>query len=153
MSGENVESRTAEEPSRAGGVLVRYRVVGGPVDVDQRLTVFDDGAVELDERHRTRDTIRLHLDAAELEGVRAALEQIPREVWGSGLPHLTLARMKRALRGTWTIFPDSGSDYELRRGRRAIHGARDDIGESILVTPLVDRLDELRVRAIRAVPR
>jgi hypothetical protein len=68
MSRGKAASRTnVEDAAPEVGILVRYRVVRGPVDVDQRLTVFEDGAVVLDERHRTRDAIRLQLDAAELE--------------------------------------------------------------------------------------
>ena len=43
-----------DEPEGRAAVLVRYRVLGGPVGVDQRLTVFEDDAVELNERHRSR---------------------------------------------------------------------------------------------------
>jgi hypothetical protein len=142
MSEENVE-------------LVRFRVVGGPVDVDQRLTVFEDGAVELDERHRSRDVIRLQLDSAELDGVRSALEQIPDGVWGLALPRLALGRVKRALTGAWTIFvPEtSDRDYELRRGRRAIVGQKVEIGDYVYISAAVTLLDALLVRAVRAEPR
>lgn len=135
--------------------LVRYRVVGGPVDVDQRLTVFDDGAVELDERHRSRDVIRLRLDAAELGQLRAALEQIPGSVWDSGLPRFALGRVKRALIRPWTVFVPRSPErsYELRRGRKAIVGARVDIGDYVYISTLVAALDELRARAVRAEPR
>src|SRR5262245_34399190 len=75
MSQEGVDQ--GEHP----GVLVRYRVCGGPVAVDQRLTVFEDGAVELDERHRTRDSIRLRIDQTELDELRSALEQLPSRRW------------------------------------------------------------------------
>ena len=74
-------------------VLVRYRVLGGPVSVDQRLAIFEDGAVELDERHRSRDPTWLRLDAAELDRLRSALDEVPESRW-STLPRLALVRAK-----------------------------------------------------------
>ena len=89
----------------ASTILVRYRVHGGPVNVDQRVTVFDDGTAELDERHRSRDSIRLELDAAELERLRAALEAVPAERW-SRSRSLSLAKVG-------TFLPDFARVVEL----------------------------------------
>jgi hypothetical protein len=156
MSRDKAGSRTnVEDAAPEVGILVRYRVVGGPVDVDQRLTVFEDGAVVLDERHRTRDAIRLQLDAAELEEVRSALAQIPDEVWGLALPRLAWGRVRRALATAW--IPDhstaSASDYELRHGRKAIFKEKVAIAEYIDIRAAVTLLDALRLRAVRAEPR
>jgi hypothetical protein len=131
------------------GVLVRYRVFGGPVSVDQRLTVFEDGAVQLDERHRSRDPIWLQIDAAELEELRVALEELPAERW-SNPARLALTRIRSLFILSRIPVLPSGADFQLRRGRRAILG--EEIEESD-VAALVDLLDALRVRAVCAVPR
>jgi hypothetical protein len=64
------------------------------VSVDQRVTVFEDGAVELDERHRSRDPTWFCLDAAELDQLRSALEEVA--VRWSPLPKLVLKRVSSA---------------------------------------------------------
>jgi hypothetical protein len=145
---------TAEVESGAHGpVLVRYRVVGGPVAVDQRLTVFEDGAVELHERHRRRSSARLRLDAGELQRLRHALERVPTDRW-STFPRMTLSRAGSAIIGGFgSVFrgiETSGTHYELRRGRRRISG---QISTDVDVPAPVTLLDELRVAAVRAEPR
>jgi hypothetical protein len=140
MSKENVENR------RGRPVLVQYRLVGGPAGVDQRLTVFSDGLVELDERHRSRDCTQLTIGAQELEQISSALEQVPEAVWSSG-PTLALARVKRALRRFFTVWlePDLGISYfQLRRGRRSFAGETGSETEGIAAR---DLLDNLRVHA------
>jgi hypothetical protein len=130
-------------------VLVRYRVFGGPVGVDQRLTVFEDGAVHLDERHRSRDPIWLRIDAAELEKLRVALEGLPAERW-SNPARLALTRIRSLFILSRIPVLTSGADFQLRRGRRAIPG--NAIEESD-VAALVELLDAVRARAVTAVPR
>lgn len=135
---------------RAGNTtpLVRYRLVGGPAGVDQRLTVFADGLVELDERHRSRDCTRLTIGAREVEQLRAALGQIPEALWSPG-PTLALSRAKVAVRGFFRLWPgpDLGRSYfQLRVGRRSISGETESRTEADAARAL---LDNLRVDAVR----
>jgi hypothetical protein len=138
-------------PRVRAGVLVRYRVFGGPAGIDQRLTVFEDGAVELDERHRSRHPIWVRMDATELEGLRAALEELPPTRWSHPA--------KAALATAWRhLLPDllggatraNRAGMELRRGGRVILGA--EAGDEELAA-VVGPLDAMRVRAVRAEPR
>jgi len=131
-------------------VLVRYRVTGGQIQVDQRLTVFEDGRAELDERHRSREEISLEVDAAELERLRAALAEIPASRW-SGTSGLARARLKRNLARALphNRFHGARTHFELRRGGHAISGYADDPGD-LAAVPI---LDSLRLRAIRSAPR
>jgi hypothetical protein len=118
MSQENVHE--------AGGqtaALIRYRVWGG-IGVDQRLTVFDDGAVELDERHRSRDSIWVHVDAPELGRLRSALDELPPERW-SPVSRLALARLRRWITGSVKELVGLDEDeqlFQLTQGGRAILG-------------------------------
>ena len=135
------------EPS---GVLVRYRVVGGPMHVDQRLTVREDGHAEVDERHRSRGEISVEVEPGELERLREALAVLPESRW-SGAAGLAWARLKRnTVRAIpHNRFHGARTHFELRRGGRAISGYADDAGD-LAAVPL---LDALRVRAIRSAPR
>jgi hypothetical protein len=143
MSQENVEPRDA-------GVLVRYRYLAG--GVDERLTVFEDGAVKLDERHRSRDPTWLRLDAPELGQVRTELDRIPKPLWARG-PELALVRIKSTVAGLGKEeFEDYGSFFQLKRGRHSIAG-EDPSAADIRVGAVVTLLETLRMRAIRAVPR
>ena len=145
------EGKSSPENEGGGrpGVLVRYRVFGGPAAVDQRLTVFEDGAVQLDERHRSRDPTWLRLDAPELDRLRAALEELPARRW-SILARLGLMRVKNL----FALFPNvrmpSGAHFQLKRGRRAIVGGT---AEDPDLAALVELLDSLRVQAVRKHPR
>jgi hypothetical protein len=142
-------SQETVEPPEAG-VLVRYRYLAG--DVNERLTLFEDGAVKLDERRRSRDPIWLRLDAAELGQVRAALNRIPRPLWARG-PELALVRIKSTVAGLGKEeFEDYGSFFQLKRGRHSIAG-EDPSAADIRVGAVVTLLETLRMRAIRAVPR
>jgi hypothetical protein len=149
MSQENVDQ--GEHP----GVLVWYRVFGGPVAVDQRLTVFEDGAVELDERHRTRDPIWLRIDPTELDGLRSALEELPSRRW-SHPARVALARLRaRWLRQLfWHLRDTQVTCFLLRRGRHAIFGVLEDVGFGDReLNSLLERLDPIRVRALCEEPR
>jgi hypothetical protein len=131
---------------------VRYRVFGGPVSVDQRLTVFEDGAAQLDERHRDRDAIWLSVDAAELESLRAALHELPPQRWVTPV-RLALARIMRLVRGLFIpTAPGSppGTHFELRWGR---HTIVDVTPADPALAAVVELLDGLRVRAVQAQPR
>jgi hypothetical protein len=127
---------------------VQYRLIGGPVRVDQRVTVFADGLVELDERHRSRDPVEVTIGAQELERMRAALEQVPEEAWSRG-PNLAFRRVASALRDVFRLWPrpDLGRSYfQLRCEGRTISGQAGDETEA---EPARALLDDLRVQAMR----
>lgn len=139
---------TGDQGGRAA-VLVRYRVFGGPVAVDQRLTVFEDGAVQLDERHRSRDPIWLRVDGADLERLRSLLDSLPAQRW-SGRIRLAMTRVRRVFFLSPTDLVSSGTQFHLRRGRRAVvSGAVEDPD----IAAAVELLDALRGRAVRSLPR
>ena len=145
-------------------VLVRYRVLGGPVSVDQRLTVFEDGSVELDERHRSRDPTWLRLDAAELNRLRSALSDVPESRW-SILPRLALARAKRAFIAFFSLNDfDTFTYFELKQDHHVIAGETTRFARAptwppwsgprdVEVAAVLRVLGALRVRAIRLHPR
>jgi hypothetical protein len=118
--------------------LLSYRVHGGPVRVDQRLTVFEDGSGELDERHRSRDSVRIEIGSAELARIRELLETVPPRRGGFG------AWVRRQ------FSPHEGPRFRLEWDGHKITAA--DPGDPNL-TELLSLLDDLRVRAIRAEPR
>jgi hypothetical protein len=129
-------------------VLVRYRLVGGVASVDQRLTVYADGLVGLDEHHRSRDSTHMRIPSTDLADIRAALEEIPEGRWSRG-PTLALSRARVALRHLVTPWPepDLGRSYfQLRQGRRTI--AEEIGGESDAEAARV-LLDNVRVNAVR----
>jgi hypothetical protein len=122
----------ADEP------LLRYRVSGGPVRVDQRLTVYEDGSAELDERHRSRDPVRLSLGSSELERIRTLIDSLPQGRLAS----------RAWLRELWT--PGRAQVFHLRLEGRSIRGV--DVEDPAL-GELISLLDEIRLRAIRSQPR
>jgi hypothetical protein len=119
-------------------VLLSYRVHGGPVRVDQRLTVSEDGQVELDERHRSRDPVRLEIGSGEVERIRELLTTVSDRRMGVGewlAHHLSQGK---------------GPRFRLDWDRHKITAADPsdpNLGE------LLSLLEELRVRAIRSQPR
>jgi hypothetical protein len=118
--------------------------------VDQRLTVFADGRVELDERHRRRDRSEITIGVEELERMRAALEQVPEGAWSRG-PNLAVRRAASALGDLFRLWPRPNlgrSYFQLRREGRTISG---EAGEETVAEPARALLDELRVRAVRLV--
>jgi PAS domain-containing protein len=135
---------------KAGGSapLVTYRFHGGAASVDQRLTVFADGLVELDERHRRRGTTRLTIEERDLEQLRSALAQIPDARWSLG-PTLAMTRAKLAFRELLRLghAPDLGrSFFQLRSGRQSIAGETQSVTEADAARAL---LDNMRVHAVR----
>ena len=149
--------RAEQFHSRRAGVLVRYRVFGAP-GVDQRLTVFENAAVELDERHRSRDPIWLRLEPAELETLRSALDDLPTRrrphPAGLGVTRFLRTLGRTVLAVVWGRRGDAQRGFELRRGRSVISG--DLHGEEVKepqLAAVIEPLDALRVRAVRAGPR
>jgi hypothetical protein len=131
----------------SGDVLVRYRLVGGPAGVDQRLTLYEDGLVELDERHRSRDRTKLTLGGSDLGRLRDALDRIPESCWSHG-SMLGLVQARRGVKRFFTPWPEmdlGASFFELRRGRRRICGETGEEGEAEEARAL---LDNLRAHAV-----
>jgi hypothetical protein len=118
--------------------LLRYRVHGGPVRVDQRLTVFEDCSAELDERHRSRNAVRLELDEAEVERLRELLGSLSSRRPGLG------ERLRHHLS------PAKGPRFSLHWNGHKISGSQPD---DPAAAELLSLLDEIRVRAIRSQPR
>ena len=114
--------------------------------MDQRLTVSEDGALELDERHRSRPPISLLIDSEEVEELRAQLDAVPDHLW-TGRRRASLARAGR-------LFALSShgpaTHVEIRRGGRVILGRS---AQDPDLAALVERLDDLRLRVLRAHPR
>ena len=127
--------------------VLRYRAHGGPMKVDQRLTVRGDGGVLLDERHRRRAPTELVLGAGELEGIRAALDAVPESHWSRVPPAI---RIRRA--DLWRVFGLSQrhfapTRFQLRRQGRNLTGWLDDPDPAL--DDLLRRLEEVRARAVR----
>jgi hypothetical protein len=128
--------------------LLTYRVGGGPANVDQRMTVHEDGRVELDERHRSRNAVALQLDAADLRKLKAGLEAVPADAWSSRMG-LVLGRQGHLLKRSIGRVPADADVRVMRDGKGLGGRALDDPN----VASLVEQLDEIRVRAVRSEPR
>jgi hypothetical protein len=122
----------------AAAELLSYRVHGGPVRVDQRLTLFEDGSGELDEHHRSRDSIRLELSSGEIDRIRTLIDALPEGRLAS----------RAWLREITT--PGRAQVFQLRLSGRSIRGV--DVEDPTLAE-LISLLDEIRLRAIRSQPR
>ena len=127
--------------------VLRYRAHGGPMKVDQRLTVREDGGAVLEERHRRRGPTELALESGELDGLRAALEAVPDRHWSRVPPAL---RVRRA--DLWRVFGLSQRHFAPTRFRVVRHGRNlagwlDDPDPAL--EDLLRRLEELRARAVR----
>jgi hypothetical protein len=131
--------------------LVQYAVFGGPVDVNQRLTVFEDGFVEL--RHRRRDTVTLSIDSRQIDAIRSGLARIPkRRGLARGRP-----RWRWTSVGYGVITLDHGPHrppgdtyFQLTWRKRRVRGS-EALDPSL--TEVLALLDEIRLRAIRSQPR
>jgi hypothetical protein len=118
--------------------LLRYRVHGGPVRVDQRLTLLEDGSGNLDERHRSRSPIRLEVSSGELERIRELLDAVSNRRGGVG----EWLRQR--------VSPGEGHRFRLTwDGHKVTAPDPDDPA----LAELLALLDELRLRAIRSQPR
>jgi hypothetical protein len=122
----------------ASGTLLRYRLSGGPVRIDYDLTIRDDGTAEVDERHRSRDPIRLEIPSRELERIRTLL---------ASLSEPTLSFGERFGR----LFAGSGG-MKIRLEWDVGKITRTDPDDPTLVE-LLELLDQIRLRAVRSVPR
>ena len=129
-------------------ILLTYRVRGGPAHVDQRMTVYEDGRIELDERHRSREPVALQLDAAELRKLQAGLDAVPAEEWSSPAG-LALGRFGNLLKTSIGRVPPN-ADIRVTRGGRALGGSA---LEDPNVASLVEQLNEICARAVRSEPR
>jgi hypothetical protein len=118
--------------------LLRYRVHGGPVRVDQRLTLFEDGSGELDERHRSRDAVRVEVGSAQLERIRELLGELSTRRGGFG----DWIRRRAS--------PVKGQRFRLSWNGHKITAADPD---DAALAELLALLDEIRVGAIRSQPR
>jgi hypothetical protein len=126
------------EVSGTAPELLRYRVYGGPVRVDQRLILFEDGSGELDERHRSRNPIRIEAASREVERIRELLGALTDRRGGVG----EWLRQR--------VSPVEGHRFRLTwEGHKVTAPDPDDPALAELLT----LLDELRLRAIRSQPR
>jgi hypothetical protein len=141
-----------DEVGAESRALLGYRVFGGPVAVDQRLTVFEDGTAQLDECHRSRGPIWMRLKPGELEAVRNGLDEIPGNRWARA-PSLARRAGRHLVESLLIWLPGpmrhAGARFELRRDDQMIAG---ETGDPAL-PDVVELLDSLRVRAVRSHPR
>jgi hypothetical protein len=126
---------------------LRYRVHGGTMKVDQRLTLREDGTAELDERHRRRGATTLALGATEMDALRAVLDQVPEGLWSRVPPPLRIRG-----RDLWRIFGIGQQHFvplkfSLRRQGRNLAGWLEDPDQE--VADLLRRLEDIRARAVR----
>lgn len=121
----------------ASAELIRYRRAGGMAGLDQRLTVFANGRLVLDDR-KARARAQAQATPEEIERLTAVIDSVPAGAW-----HTRLATLGRALLPR----PHEGMRFELRRGSQRIsgHAGRSDID----LTELLAELDELLARAVR----
>jgi hypothetical protein len=119
-------------------VLLRYRLSGGPVRIDHLMVVREDGSGELDERHRSRDAIRLEVSSRELARIRELLGSVEqsRPSLGERMGRLFSSAGGTRIRLDWDGGKITATDP-------------DDPG----LTELLELLDEIRLRAMRSQPR
>jgi hypothetical protein len=127
--------------------VLSYRAHGGPMKVDQRLTVREDGSAQLEERHRRRGPTELALGSGELDGLRAALEAVPESHWSRVPPALRIRRGD-----LWRIFGLSQrhfapTGFRVSREGRNLSGWLDDPDPAL--QDLLRRLEDVRARAVR----
>ena len=116
---------------------MRYRRVGGMAGLDQRLTVFSDGRVVLEDR-KSRNRSEARATPAETERLAAAVDSVPAGLW-----HSRLGLLARHLLPN----PHEAMRFELRspRGWISGHAGRADAE----LGPLFAEVDELLGRAVR----
>jgi hypothetical protein len=124
--------------TRGAAPLVAYRRVGGMAGLNQRLTVFEDGTVALDDR-RAGSSATAVVAAGELESLRAALDAIPARSWRP--------RWRLALRRLLPTGHHEGMRAEIRRGGRGIAVGGGAHGDA--EAQLTAQLDDVLARAVR----
>jgi hypothetical protein len=126
-----------EHAARGGAPLISYRRVGGTAGLNQRLTVFEDGRVALEDR-RSGSSADVVASDRELAHLRAALDAIPAGSWRP--------RWRLALRRLLPTGHHEGMRAEIRRGGRGIPvGAAHGDPEAELTA----QLDDILARAVR----
>jgi hypothetical protein len=124
-------------PERGSGeALVEYRRRGGMAGLNQRLTVYADGTIKLDDR-RARTVTTAMASEAELSRVREALARVGEERW-SRWPQPSLRWFTHATHDPLRV--------EVRRGGRRITHSSDAQDE---LAPVLAELDALLSRAVR----
>jgi hypothetical protein len=105
--------------------------------LDQRLTVFGDGRVALDDR-KARASSQTAASAAEIESLKAALGAVDADRWKGLIGALARGLAPR---------PHESMRFEVRcdQGRIAGHAGRHDED----LAPVLAELDELLARAVR----
>jgi hypothetical protein len=105
--------------------------------LDQRLTVFGDGRIVLEDR-KARGRSEVVATPAELDALRAAIEAVPDDEWHGWAGTVLRRSMPRA---------HEGMRFEVRceRGRIAGHAGRHDAN----LAAVLAELDELLARAVR----
>ena len=126
-----------EQPASPGAELVRYRRAGGMAGLDQRLTVFDDGRVVLDD-HKARSRSEVQATRTEITHLHSLVDAVPEDAWHG----LAVTLLRNSLPR-----PHEGMRFELRRGSRRItgHAGRHDAP----LAAVLGELDELLARAVR----
>jgi hypothetical protein len=102
------------------------------------MTIGEDGAVEVDEHHRSREPVRITLDSTELERIRILLESLPQ------------GRLSKRPSLLERVSPMRHVRFQLRWDRRSVAG---EAPTDPQLAELLALLDEIRLRAIRSVPR
>jgi hypothetical protein len=120
-----------------GKPLVTYRRAGGMAGLDQRLTVFEDGRVALEDR-KARSRCVVVATQGEIDSLRTALDAVPDgewHGWGGAVLRRSMPRGHEGMR------------FEVRRGSRRIagHAGRHDAE----LAAALSALDELLARAVR----
>ncbi|MGI9019446.1 MAG: hypothetical protein ACR2G3_01885 [Solirubrobacterales bacterium] len=118
--------------------LISYRRRGGYAGLSQRLSVYEDGRVELHDR-KTGKRTEVQATDAELAGLRSVLDSIPASRWHS----LGGAIARRMLPN-----PHEAMRFEVRAAPGRLGGASGSTEADL--GPLLAELDELLARAVRA---
>ncbi len=123
-----------EERARA---IVSYRRAGGMAGLDQRLSVYEDGRVVLNDR-KSRSRSEVQATATELARLHALIASVPANLWHGPLKTIGQALLPR---------PHESMRFELHsaHGRMTGNAGTHDAE----LGPLLAELDELLGRAVR----